>query len=135
ESGGGYRQLTAKCHRILRSAVFSSTCAYSSSSESTCSPSVPSCCGSFSSALSSARTVVRPSLGEYHCGGGNRRNRSWFPAPSSIKSDIEFSSAEKNSISGRTPNRSANRSSASSCLASERPFTKISNPGSSPSTT
>src|ERR1700710_945791 len=48
---------------------------------------------------------------------------------------MEFSSAEKNSISGRTPCWSARRSNASSCRASERPFTKVSNPGSSPSTT
>ena len=47
----------------------------------------------------------------------------------------EFSSAEKNSMSGRTPRESASFSTASSWRASALPFTKMSKPGSSPSTT
>src|SRR5258707_11360035 len=81
-----YRQLTARCHRIFLSIVFSRTCAYSSSSESTRSPSLPNCSGSASNATSKALTVRSPSSGEYHCGGGSRRISSRFPAPSSIRS-------------------------------------------------
>ena len=67
----------------------------------------PAGAGRASSVSISARTVARPSPPVYHCGGGRRRIRSAFPAPSSISRDMEFSSAEKNSISGLTREASA----------------------------
>ena len=86
-------------------------------------------------APTSALTVARPSEPKYHCGGGRRLSDSVARAPSSTRMAREFSSAEKNSINGRTPRASASFSTESSCRASARPLTKVSNPGSSPSTT
>ena len=57
------------------------------------------------------------------------------PLPCSSKMHMEFSSAEKKCSSGVTRSVSASRSRASSFRASARPLTKISKPGSSPSTT
>lgn len=61
--GTTYRQLTARCQRISLSRAFSKTSAYSFNSESTCFPSVPSCCGSSRRACRSACTVLSPSAG------------------------------------------------------------------------
>ena len=73
--------------------------------------------------------------GTFHCGCGRCFAQSGSPAPWSRRSAMEFSSAEKNSSRGLTRSRSASRSRESSFRASAWPLTKMSKPGSSPSTT
>ena len=115
--------------------VFARTVSYSRSSISTGCVSDPKEKGVSERKRIRARTVSSPCAGSNHCGSGRWRDHSGSPAPCSSSKHIEFSSAEKNWSSGATPSDSVSRSRASSLRARAWPLTKMSKPGSSPSTT